>query len=99
MGTPRTGLLKCTTLGRQSPGTKRGAAVKARDSRLESSLTVLTLLKKRMQFCDVKKHPWGMDWTSPCSPARLRTAGGAQSYVYSSLADANTFLDRHLAEI
>lgn len=32
-----------------------------------------------------------------CAP--LRIAGGAQSYVYSSLADANTFLDRHLAEI
>ena len=73
--------------------------LKAKDSRLDSSLTMLTLLQKRTQFCDVKKHPWGMDGTSLCSPARLRTPGGAQSYVYSSLADANTFLDRHLAEV
>lgn len=75
---------------------ERGLPLKAKDARLEPSWT---LLKKTTQLCDVKKHPWGTDGTSPCSPARRRTAGGAQSHVYSSLADANTFLDRHLAEI
>lgn len=39
-----------------SEGKKRGALLKANDSRLESSWTVLTLLKKRTQFSDVKKH-------------------------------------------
>lgn len=95
----RAGLLKCITLREGKKNKKNRVATKGQGLKVSAILDYADSIREEHSSVMGRNIHRVRIALALVPRARLRIAGGAQSYVYSSLADANTFLDRHLAEI